>query len=129
MIALAESFGRGRVWLAGDAAHLTGPLGVQSLNVGLDEASELALRMADALRHPARAGFGVDYDAKRTLQWRELLGIEERASLGARSPDWARRHLHRLVACLPASEGDLDELLEQLRLSPVSAHPERSADA
>lgn len=127
--ALAETFGRGRVWLAGEAAHLTGPLGVQSLNVGLDEANELALRMADALRRPARAGFGADYDAHRALQWRELLGIEERAALSARSPDWARRHLHRLVACLPASEADLDDLLEQLRLIPVSGHPAHAADA
>lgn len=126
--ALVETFGRGRVWLAGEAAHLTGPLGVQSLNVGLDEANELALRMADAVRHPARAGFGADYDARRTLQWRELLGVEERAALSARSPDWARRHLLRLVSCLPASEADLDELLEQLRLTPVSGHPEHAAE-
>ena len=127
--ALAESFGRGRVWLAGEAAHLTGPLGVQSLNVGLDEANELAGRMADALRHPTRVDFGPDYDARRSLQWRELLGVDERAALSARSPEWARRHLHRLVACLPASEADLDELLEQLRLTPVSGRPEHAADA
>ena len=42
---LAASFGRGRVWLAGDAAHLTGPLGMQSMNAGLDEASDLAARL------------------------------------------------------------------------------------
>jgi len=28
--ALVTHFGVGRVWLAGEAAHLTGPLGVQS---------------------------------------------------------------------------------------------------
>ncbi|HVY28917.1 MAG TPA: FAD-dependent oxidoreductase [Polyangiaceae bacterium] len=121
--ALCERFGLGRVWLAGEAAHLTEPLGVQSLNVGMDEANELALRMADALRHPQRASFGGDYEAKRLLQWRELLGLEERAALSARSPDWARRHLQRMITCLPASEADLDDLLEQLRVQPSSHRP------
>jgi 2-polyprenyl-6-methoxyphenol hydroxylase-like FAD-dependent oxidoreductase len=125
--ALAEQFGLGRVWLAGEAAHLTGPLGVQSLNVGLDEGSELALRMADAIRHPARRAFGLDYGVKRSLQWRELLGLEERAVVSTRSPDWARRNLRRLVASLPASDADLDDLLEQLRVTPTSSHPETSA--
>jgi 2-polyprenyl-6-methoxyphenol hydroxylase-like FAD-dependent oxidoreductase len=122
--ALVDRFGRGRVWLAGEAAHLTEPLGVQSLNIGLDEGNELALRMADALRHPARQAFGLDYELKRGLQWRELLGLEERAVLSARSPDWARRNLRRLVSCLPASDGDLDDLLDQLRVTPTSAHPQ-----
>lgn len=117
---LVEHFGKGRVWLAGEAAHLTGPLGVQSLNVGLDEASELALRMGDALRNPTRPPFGELYNAKRSRQWQALLGLQDRAALSARSPDWARRHVGTLVACLPASEADLDELLEQLRLTPVA---------
>ncbi len=125
--ALVEKFGQGRVWLAGEAAHLTGPLGVQSLNIGLDEANELALRMSDAIRHPSRQPFGRDYDIKRSLQWRELLGLEERAVLSSRSPDWARRNLRRLVACLPASDADLDDLLEQLRVTPTSGHPESTA--
>jgi 3-(3-hydroxy-phenyl)propionate hydroxylase len=122
--ALVERFGLGRVWLAGEAAHLTGPLGVQSLNVGLDESSELALRMADAIRNPSRQDFGLAYDSKRLLQWRELLGLEERAVLNERSPDWARRNLHRLVECLPAADADLDDLLEQLRVTPTSGRPE-----
>jgi 2-polyprenyl-6-methoxyphenol hydroxylase-like FAD-dependent oxidoreductase len=124
--ALAERFGHGRVWLAGEAAHLTGPLGVQSLNVGLDEANELALHIVDAIKHPSRQAFGRDYDTKRSTQWRELLGIEERAVLSSRSPDWARRNLRRLVACLPASEADLDDLLEQLRVTPTSSNAERA---
>jgi len=118
--ALAARFGVGRVWLAGESAHLTGPLGVQSLNVGLDEASELALRIGEELRHPSSQGFGDEYDARRTLQWRELLGITERATLGARSPAWAWRNLSRILSCLPASGRDLDDLLDQLRLTPSS---------
>jgi 2-polyprenyl-6-methoxyphenol hydroxylase-like FAD-dependent oxidoreductase len=39
---VARQFGRDRGWLAGDAAHQTGPVGVQSMNVGLSEAAALA---------------------------------------------------------------------------------------
>lgn len=121
--ALVERFGIGRVWLAGEAAHLTGPVGVQSVNVGLDEGNELALHMADALRRPGSFSFGEQYEARRQRQWRELLGLESRAVVSGRSPDWVRRHASRLVSCLPASEADLDDLFAQLRLSTSSAPP------
>ena len=47
---LSPQFGRGRVWLAGDAAHLTGPAGMQSMNAGL--------RRGRRPREPHRAGPG-----------------------------------------------------------------------
>ncbi|MFY9822828.1 MAG: NAD(P)/FAD-dependent oxidoreductase, partial [Thermoanaerobaculia bacterium] len=47
---LAGRFGRGRVWLAGDAAHLASPIGAQSMNGGLSEARDLARRLAAILR-------------------------------------------------------------------------------
>ena len=119
--ALATRFGLGRVWLVGDAAHLTGPLGVQSLNVGLDEASELAQLLADALERASGADLEATFGAKRSQQWRGLLGLAERAALEARSPKWARRHAATLISCLPAADADLDSLLAQLRLTPVAA--------
>src|SRR5205807_2160537 len=39
---LVSRFGDGRIWLAGDSAHLARPVGVQSMNIGLLEANELA---------------------------------------------------------------------------------------
>lgn len=121
---LVTQLGAGRAWLAGEAAHLTGPLGVQSLNVGIDEASELSLRMVDALQNGHRPSFGEPYNAKRIRQWQDLLGIHERMAISTRSPDWARRCASRLLACLPASGADLDELLAQLRLTRVSGPPD-----
>jgi 2-polyprenyl-6-methoxyphenol hydroxylase-like FAD-dependent oxidoreductase len=118
--ALVERFGEGRVWLAGEAAHLTGPLGTQSINVGIDEASELARCMVERLRHATGDHFGQEYDGKRTRQWRQLLGVETPTSLGPRSAGWALQHLPRLLPSLPASGQDLDDLLDQLRLTPSS---------
>jgi 2-polyprenyl-6-methoxyphenol hydroxylase-like FAD-dependent oxidoreductase len=118
--AVVERFGEGRAWLAGEAAHLTGPLGTQSINVGIDEASELARCMGERLRHPSGEHFGADYDGKRTRQWRQLLGLDAPTSLGPRSAGWAVEHLPRLLPSLPASGADLDDLLDQLRLTPSS---------
>lgn len=125
--ALVEQFGVGRVWLAGEAAHLAGPLGVQSLNVGLDEADELAQRMANALRTPGAPPFGEHYNARRTQQWRRVLGLEAHATMTSRSPRWAQRYVDRLTACLPASGADLEDLLAQLNLRPLSG-PAGDAD-
>ena len=47
---LTRSFGKGGVWLAGDAAHQAAPVGVHSMNSGLVEARELAARMMRILR-------------------------------------------------------------------------------
>jgi len=115
--ALVQRFGEGRVWLAGEAAHLNGPLGVQSLNVGLDEGNELGQHIARDLHHPSSEPFGQAYEAGRQRQWRALLGLDPAATMSARTPTWVRRHLRQLLPCLPASGGDLDDLLEQLRLA------------
>ena len=43
---LAQSFGRNRVWLAGDAAHLFTPTGGLGMNTGVDDAVNLAWKLA-----------------------------------------------------------------------------------
>ena len=48
---LVSHFGRGRCWLAGDAAHQTGPVGVQSMNTGFNEGAGPGRR---AGQNPAR---------------------------------------------------------------------------
>jgi 2-polyprenyl-6-methoxyphenol hydroxylase-like FAD-dependent oxidoreductase len=101
---LAASFGEGRIWMAGDAAHLTGPLGGQSMNVGLHEAVDLAERLVRMVRPGAPAGLFDDYNASRLAEWGNLFGAQE--SHGS------RRSL--LLPCLPASGADLKALVSQL---------------
>jgi len=43
---IASVWGRGRVWIAGDAAHVHPPAGGQALNLGLADAQALAMRIA-----------------------------------------------------------------------------------
>ena len=112
--ALADRFGRGRVWLAGDACHVTSPLGAQSLNVGLREARDLANSVGDCLNGRHLEHLAAGYAEQRRLEWRRLLGFGVGPSVGKSVPAWAGVHLNELIACLPASGDDLDDLLEQL---------------
>jgi 2-polyprenyl-6-methoxyphenol hydroxylase-like FAD-dependent oxidoreductase len=111
---LAGRFGDGRVWLAGDSAHLAGPVGVQSMNVGLREAHELAWRMAEVLH----AGGGDDllaaYDRERRAEWRRLLGLEGAPAVADGAAPWVSRHAGRLVSCLPASGEELSLLARKI---------------
>jgi hypothetical protein len=43
---VAERFGRSRVWLAGDAVHLFTPTGGFGMNTGVDDAANLAWKLA-----------------------------------------------------------------------------------
>jgi 2-polyprenyl-6-methoxyphenol hydroxylase-like FAD-dependent oxidoreductase len=122
--ALVDRFGVGRVWLAGEAAHMTGPLGAQSMNVGIDEANELALRVSLELRRGSVPTFGAHYDAERKRRWSKLLSLVPYAQQNPTTPRWLVEQLRHVVGCLPASEADLDELLTQLRVAPTQAFPD-----
>ena len=71
---LVPRFGRDGVWLVGDAAHLTGPVGVHSMNVGLREARDLARRLHAILRRDASPRLLEGYNEERLAEWRSLFG-------------------------------------------------------
>jgi 3-(3-hydroxy-phenyl)propionate hydroxylase len=62
---LASRFQAGRVFLLGDAAHLTPPFIGQGLAAGLRDADNLAWKLAHVLTGRAGAGLLASYDAER----------------------------------------------------------------
>jgi 2-polyprenyl-6-methoxyphenol hydroxylase-like FAD-dependent oxidoreductase len=114
--AVAERFGEGGVWLAGDAAHSNGPLGAQSLNVGIYEAHDLARRISAQLEGSGAAGLGVAYTRQRRIEWQRLFGVGPSAPLMQGAPAWVCDHIPKLLPSLPAAGDDLDDLLEQLHV-------------
>lgn len=111
---LAQSFGKGRVWLAGDAGHMTGPVGVQSMNVGLREAFELATAYVRILQKGASPEELSSYGEGRLAEWRYLLGREAAPTLARDAAPWIAARAERLLPCIPASGAHLSQLLEQL---------------
>jgi len=125
---LARSFGSGRVWLAGDAAHQAAPVGVHSMNSGLVEARELASRIADVLRAGGAVSRLEAFAAETHAAWRRLLGAPPEAGPAAPAAGppvralpgadpWVRQIGARIVACIPASGDDLEPLLRQIGLT------------
>jgi 2-polyprenyl-6-methoxyphenol hydroxylase-like FAD-dependent oxidoreductase len=73
----ATAYRKGRVLLAGDAAHIHSPLGGQGLNLGLGDAMNLGWKLASTIRGDAPAGLLDSY-------W------SERHPVGAQVLDWSR---------------------------------------
>jgi FAD binding domain len=116
---LASAFGLGRLWLAGDAAHLAGPAGVQSMNVGIAEAAGLARIIARVLNEGAPFNEFDSYNTDWTREWLRLLS-------GKPDP-WVAARADRILSCLPAHGDELERLVSQLGLS--FAAPELAAVA
>lgn len=115
---LAERFGRGRAWLAGDSAHLSTPVAVHSMNVGLKEGRDLAGRLTANLGHGGHAaGDGLEtYNEERSREWRQLLGLDSRVEAGAEASPWVKKRAARIAPNVPASGPELGALLAQLGL-------------
>ncbi|WP_406293414.1 FAD-dependent oxidoreductase [Embleya sp. NBC_00888] len=73
----ATSYRRGRVLLAGDAAHIHSPLGGQGLNLGIGDAVNLGWKLAAAVHGTAADGLLDTYTS-------------ERHPVGAAVLDWSR---------------------------------------
>jgi 2-polyprenyl-6-methoxyphenol hydroxylase-like FAD-dependent oxidoreductase len=113
---LAHCFGKGRCWLAGDSAHQTSPVGMQSMNVGLREAADLAAALKEILHHRAALSLLQVYDAQQLAEWRRLLGLAGGPQVSEKTDDWVQQHRGRIVSSIPASGRDLTLLLKGLGL-------------
>jgi 2-polyprenyl-6-methoxyphenol hydroxylase-like FAD-dependent oxidoreductase len=111
----AKQFGRGRCWLAGDAGHQAGPVGAQSMNVGLGEAEALAGALQRILRAQAPLSSLEVYERERQAEWGGLLEVTKRLTNRKESSPWVQARRHRILGCLPASGEDLSSLAEQLK--------------
>lgn len=109
---VADNFGRDGAWLAGDAAHVAGPIGMQSMNVGLCEGGKLGKALAAVLRGRELNGELKMYDEDFRLEWDRLLNWSDLTTKIGRNGNGLPAH--RLLPCLPASAEDLEGLFNQL---------------
>ncbi|MCX6625954.1 MAG: FAD-dependent monooxygenase, partial [Acidobacteria bacterium] len=113
---LAGAFGAGRCWLAGDAAHLTGPVGMQSMNVGFFEARQLAEIVSRLLRNGGSLAELGDYGAHSRHLWNRLNGAGRGLYASAGADEWVSAHASRLLSCLPGHGETLSKLARQIGL-------------
>ena len=62
---VAESYGRGRVFIAGDAAHLTSPTGALGMNTGMQDAVDLGWKLDAVLKGWGGANLLATYEIER----------------------------------------------------------------
>ena len=87
---IVDRYGRGRVFVAGDAAHIHPPTGAQGMNTGIQDAHNLAWKLALALSGDAAPGLLDSYDAERRPVGEEVVGRTVRSAregIGADSTD------------------------------------------
>ncbi|MFC7660811.1 FAD-dependent monooxygenase [Pseudonocardia benzenivorans] len=71
---IAGAYSAGRAFIAGDAAHIHPPTGAQGMNTGIQDAVNLAWKLAAAVHGIAAPGLLDSYDAERRPVGEEVVG-------------------------------------------------------
>ncbi len=115
----ATTYRKGRVLLAGDAAHIHSPLGGQGLNLGIGDAMNLGWKLAATIQGKAPEGLLDSYQTER-----HPLGVQvldwSRAQVAIMKPDPSSRALHAIVRELIDTRDGSTYIAE--RVWNVSAH-------
>jgi 2-polyprenyl-6-methoxyphenol hydroxylase-like FAD-dependent oxidoreductase len=124
---VAAAFRDGPFFLAGDAAHVHSPVGGQGMNTGLQDAHNLAFKLADVLRGARRDSWLDRYEAERRPVARKLVATTDRLFNAITSTRLPARALRRIlipliapiaVRVLPGSSGGsrLFQYVSQIRI-------------
>ncbi|TDP40914.1 rifampin monooxygenase [Nocardia ignorata] len=110
---LAEDYRRGRVLLAGDAAHIHPPLGGQGLNLGIQDAVNLGWKLAAEVNGWAPPGLLDSYAAERRPVAADVLD-NTRAQMTLVSLDPGAQAVRRVLSELMDFEGVTRHLIEKI---------------
>lgn len=122
---VAERFGRGRVFIAGDAGHIHSPAGGQGMNTGIGDAVNLSWKIAEVLHGRADQRLLETYEAERIPFARSLIATTDRVFRflvdDGQAAQAARVHLlPRMVGTLakfPAPRRSMFKTVSQTRIS------------
>jgi hypothetical protein len=117
---IVDRYADGRVFVAGDAAHIHPPTGAQGMNTGIQDACNLAWKLAHVVRGEAGPALLTSYDAERRPVGEEVVGRTVRhATKGIEAdPDDPRTIMLREA-----------QLLIGYRDGPLAGSPHGFADA
>ena len=96
---VAASFRKGRVFLAGDSAHVNNPLGGLGLNFGIHDAVELTRLLGRVIRDEAPAAVLDDYDRHRrplNIEFVQQQTVANKKRLEEKDPNARARDFEQL---------------------------------
>jgi 2-polyprenyl-6-methoxyphenol hydroxylase-like FAD-dependent oxidoreductase len=77
---MVDRYREGRLFVAGDAAHIHSPTGGQGIATGIQDAANLAWKLVRVLRYGAPEALLESYDTERRAQAREVLKATNRTT-------------------------------------------------
>jgi 3-(3-hydroxy-phenyl)propionate hydroxylase len=110
----------GRVLLAGDAAHLVPIFGVRGANSGIDDADNLAWKLAFVIKGLARDSLLDSYSAERVAAARENLDYGTKSTEFMAPPSFAFALMRRAVLSLALKHPEVRSLINPRQTSPIS---------
>ncbi len=114
------SYRHGRVLFAGDAAHLVPIFGVRGLNSGLDDAGNLAWKLARVLEGDAPDSLLDSYSTERLHAARENIAYGAKSTEFMAPPNFAFSLMREAVLRLAVSDEKLRPLINPRQSAPVS---------
>jgi 2-polyprenyl-6-methoxyphenol hydroxylase-like FAD-dependent oxidoreductase len=116
----AEQFRKGRCFLLGDAAHIHSPAGAQGMNTGLQDAYNLAWKLALVLQGRADAALLDTYGEERMPVAQRLLETTDRAFQLVASDGWFPALLRTKVIARVAATAMRFEKVRRLAFLAIS---------
>ncbi len=110
----------GRVLFAGDAAHLVPIFGVRGLNSGLDDAANLAWKLALVLEGGAGDALLDSYSVERVQATRENIAYGAKSTEFMAPPDFAFRLMREATLRLATHEPAVRSLINPRQSAPVA---------
>ena len=115
-----DSYRHGRVFFAGDAAHLVPIFGVRGLNSGLDDAGNLAWKLAAVIEGRAVEGLLDSYSTERLHAARENMAYGAKSTEFMAPPNFAFKLMREATLRLALSDDKVRSLINPRQSSPIS---------
>jgi 2-polyprenyl-6-methoxyphenol hydroxylase-like FAD-dependent oxidoreductase len=112
---------QGRVFLAGDAAHIHSPAGGQGMNTGMQDAINLAWKLAMVVSNKATAGLLDSYSAERsrvgTMVLRNATRMTDAANLSHPAAQAARNLALRVLLGFHVFRSYMSDMLSEIEIA------------
>ena len=115
-----DRYRHGRVLFAGDAAHLVPIFGVRGLNSGLDDAGNLAWKLAWVMRGLAPDSLLDSYSVERVHATRQNLAYGAKSTEFMAPPDFGFRLMREAALRLALSDERVRPLINPRQSAPIS---------
>ena len=114
------SYRHGRVMFAGDAAHLVPIFGVRGLNSGLDDAGNLAWKLARVVRGDSPHTLLDSYSAERVHAARENIAYGAKSTEFMAPPNFAYRLMREATLRLAEGDAQVRSLINPRQSTPIA---------